>query len=88
MDKFELFEAFDLKHQGSYTLEALAALVIDAFDLGAESEQATIQQVRDLHKPNENDECSICAYAVNFMGGLDYEPYPCPTIRYLDGEQE
>ena len=49
--------------------------------------EADIQRVRDLHKPNDDNECSVCACGVWNDGELEYERYPCPTLRALDGEQ-
>lgn len=40
-----------------------------------------IQRVRELHKQN-GIKCNSCA---DDRG--DYELYPCPTIKALDGEQ-
>lgn len=46
-----------------------------------------IQRVRDLHPatPNQVGPGYVCATCVDIDNS---EPYPCPTIRALDGEQE
>ena len=61
---------------------------LDDFANNAERGGLVAQRVRDLHKPapwccamcdgDEEQRCSEC---------YD-QPYPCPTIKALDGEQE
>jgi len=35
-----------------------------------------IRRLRELHEANSRKKCQTCRH-----------PYPCPTIRHLDGEQ-
>ena len=52
------------------------------------------QRLRELHKPNEKNECSAgCIIAKPHPLFPDAEtagraPYPCSLIQALDGEQE
>lgn len=52
--------------------------------------QEAIERVRELHKPNDYNECAHCL-AMTEEGGHDNlclptVAYPCPTIKALDGE--
>ena len=54
--------------------------------------EAAITRVRELHQPfvevdwAEAPYCGTCACVREY--GLTYEPWPCPTIRALDGESD
>ena len=47
--------------------------------------QDAIRRVRKLHKSEDGNFCDHCEYGDVF--GYDLVPYPCPTIKALDGEQ-
>lgn len=56
---------------------------------------AALARVRELHQPfvevdwvdwAEAPYCGTCACVREY--GLTYEPWPCPTIRALDGESD
>ena len=51
-----------------------------------EAAEAAVQRVRELHKPTRDpfgESCAVC------VGDSRRNPYPCDTIRALDGgEQE
>lgn len=52
-----------------------------------------IQRVRELHTPilygfSTEYDCSHCkSECVDYSSDTDTVPYPCPTIKALDGEQ-
>jgi hypothetical protein len=53
-----------------------------------EKYKAQVERVRELHSKTENGKCHHCIDDYNFMDSkLDWEDYPCPTIKALDGEQ-
>ena len=46
-----------------------------------------IQRVRELHKPDEYDDCEHCSRIAIPDGSELLARYPCSTIKALDGEQ-
>jgi hypothetical protein len=50
--------------------------------------KSQVERVRELHSKTENGKCDHCIDDYNFMDSkLDWQDYPCPTIKALDGEQ-
>ena len=85
VNKLELLENFDKANNGSYKLDDLAELIVEAFELGSEDVYEKIERVRELHKPfgDNNEWCDHCEIGQN--SGYEWADYPCDTIKALDG---
>ena len=81
MTKAELLENFDKEHNGTYTLEALAMLIVEAFNLGEEPSH----RVYKLHfkLPSNDVESGFTCYECSKTSLVEY---PCSTIKALDIE--
>jgi hypothetical protein len=92
VNKVELLENFDKANNGTYKLDDLAELIIEAYELGCDTEWEKIKRVIELHyavndggcgdpdccSPSDSEDfCIIC-------GGYEY---PCETIKALDGDK-
>lgn len=88
-DKLDLLEQFHKEHQGTYNLDALSKLIIDAFYLGEQENLEAVQRVRELHKPIDGIGVKVCAICIedHMMYWTEQAFYPCATIKALDGEQ-
>lgn len=58
----------------------------DIVDHNLEMQQA-IERVRELHKPDNWNDCEHCSIIASPDGNEYLSRYPCPTIKALDGEQ-
>lgn len=49
----------------------------------ARKQQAALAEVRKLHAPDDDGDCTHCG---DFFCDTRKAEYPCPTIRALDGD--
>lgn len=46
-----------------------------------------VKRVRELHYEDEYGQCAVCVMLNIYEESIGNEPYPCPTIQALNGEQ-
>lgn len=74
MNKVEMLEEFDKANNGTYTINDLAELIVEAYELGCDTEYEKIERVREVIEKHWNENiCSLSTYQ--------------EIIKALDGEQ-
>ncbi len=74
MNKLEMLEEFDKANNGTYTINDLAELIVEAYELGCDTEYEKIERVREVIEKHWNENiCSLSTYQ--------------EIIKALDGEQ-
>lgn len=79
MTKLELLEQFDKAHKGTYTIDDLAMLIVEAYTLGELEIYKQIQQIRKLYD-------NTCKETINGCSS-DLEVFLSNLREALDGEQ-
>ena len=80
MNKLELLEKFDKEHNGSYTVDDLAELIVEAYRLGEES---IFIPVYKLAKKAFNDGIGVDINDQKFADRM----LASKILLFLDGEQ-
>jgi hypothetical protein len=74
VNKLEMLEEFDKANNGTYTINDLAELIVEAYELGCDTEYEKIERVREVIEKHWNENiCSLSTYQ--------------EIIKALDGEQ-
>jgi len=74
MNKLELLENFDKANNGTYNLDDLAELIVEAYELGSDDVYEKIEGVREVIEKHWNENiCSLSTYQ--------------EIIKALDGEK-
>jgi hypothetical protein len=74
MNKLEMLEEFDKVNNGTYTINDLAELIVEAYELGCDTEYEKIKRVREVIEKHWNENiCSLSTYQ--------------EIIKALDGEK-
>jgi hypothetical protein len=74
MNKLEMLEEFDRANNGTYTINDLAELIVEAYELGCDTEYEKIKRVREVIEKHWNENiCSLSTYQ--------------EIIKALDGEK-
>lgn len=69
-----MLEEFDKANNGTYTINDLAELIVEAYELGCDTEYEKIERVREVIEKHWNENiCSLSTYQ--------------EIIKALDGEQ-
>lgn len=91
MNKLILLEEFDKANNGTYKLDDLAELIVEAYELGCDTEYEKIKLVRELHTPTTaggcgDPDCCSPDDSEEFCSECQNYEYPCPTIKALNGD--